>query len=68
MRAEPDGPGQRGRQCRHVMRQRIRNFKKDVPINCEDWVDFEVLGSCRRYWRIRYTETVVVWFFGDEVK
>lgn len=50
------------------MQQRIRNFKKTVPINCEDWVDFEVLGSTRRYWRIRYTELVVAWFSDDELE
>lgn len=37
-------------------RERTRTFPRDQPIDCESWVDFVIVESTYRSWRIRYRE------------
>lgn len=37
-------------------RERTRTFPRDHPIDCASWVDFVIVESTYRSWRIRYRE------------
>lgn len=35
-----------------------RNFERDRPIECQGWLEFTILESTYRYWRIRFTAEI----------
>lgn len=38
------------------IRERTRTFPRDHPIDCARWVDFVIVESTYRSWRIRFRE------------
>ena len=38
--------------------ERIRNFARDQPVDCTNWLEFTVVESTYRYWKIRYLEKI----------
>jgi hypothetical protein len=38
------------------LRERTRTFPRDHAIDCTSWVDFVIVESTYRSWRIRYRE------------
>lgn len=44
------------RDMNQATRERTRTFPRDHPIDCESWVDFVIVESTYRSWRIRYRE------------
>ena len=41
-----------------MIRERQRRFRRETPIDCSQWVDFEILSSTYRDYTIRYREKV----------
>lgn len=38
--------------------ERTHTFPRDVPIDCRGWLEFTIVESTYRSWRIRYTQKV----------